>query len=144
MSVLWILVADRSRARILLRTLTGDRLEEVASFEHPESTQKYRDVVTDQPGRFQGGGDAHQSGDPQTDFKHETAARFAQEIVGFLEKARQQSKFEELALIAAPAFLGVLRGKLTDSLSRQVTFEVSKDYTHMKADDVFAHLSEHL
>lgn len=145
MAVLWIVVADRRRARVFLRTLTGDRLDEVATFEHPESGQKHHDVVTDRPGRFEGGrADAHQSGDPQTDFKHETAARFAQEIVEFLDKSRQQSKFEELALVAAPAFLGALRGKLSSSLSQMVTLEIDKDYTHAKADEVLAHLPDPL
>ncbi len=35
MAVLWIVVADRRRARVFLRTLTADRLDEVATFEHP-------------------------------------------------------------------------------------------------------------
>lgn len=138
----WILVADRSRARVFSQRLPGEPLEEVKDFVHPESSLKKHDVVTDRQGRFSERGGARQAGDPETDFKHETAEKFAGELVDFLEHGRQTNQFGQLTLIAAPLFLGVLRQKLTSPLSQLTTLEIDKDYTHLKPAEILKRLPE--
>ena len=133
----WILVADRSRARIFEPNAPQfDRLNEVADFEHPESRLRRHDVVSDQQGRFAETAGGQHAGQPETDYKHETAAAFAAEIVKYLEEGRQTNRFSELTVIAAPLFLGVLRNKFPAPLSHIVKREIDKDYTTMKPADI--------
>lgn len=133
----WILVADRARARILARHDTGqDDLEEVTELDHQQSHQRKSDVVTDQQGRFQERGTGQHAGEPETDFKHETAQRFAGEIVEILEKGRLENRFEQLILVSPPLFLGVLRDKLPSPLARMVSHEIDKDLTQLKTSEL--------
>ncbi|QDV18738.1 hypothetical protein Pan153_33990 [Gimesia panareensis] len=164
----WILVADRAQARIFVPEEAGaeplrqyvdfvgragylepdveepQHLTEESDFIHPESHLSRGDVESDRPGQFESTGSAQHSGAPKQDFKHETAEHFAKELVDYLEKARQEKKFEQLALVAAPLFLGVLRKELTPSLSQMVTFELDKDYTKLKPEEIREHLPEEL
>ncbi|QDV20562.1 hypothetical protein Pan153_52380 [Gimesia panareensis] len=166
----WILVADRGQARIFVPEAAGaeplrlhvdfvgragyvepdveepERLTEQSDFTHPESHLSRGDVESDRPGQFEssGSGAAQHSGEPKQDFKHETAEHFAKELVDYLEKARQEHQFDQLALVAAPLFLGVLRKELTPSLSQMVTFELDKDYTKLKPAEIRSHLPAEL
>lgn len=166
----WILVADRGQARIFVPEEAGaeplrqhvdfvgragylepdveepQHLTEKSDFTHPESHLSREDLEADRPGQFEStkSGSAQHSGAPKQDFKHETAEHFAKELVDYLEKARQEKKFDKLALVAAPLFLGVLRKELTPSLSQMVTFELDKDYTKLKPEEIREHLPETL
>ncbi|QDT91564.1 host attachment protein [Gimesia algae] len=164
----WILVADRAQARILVPEEAGAEslrqhvdfsgragylapdveepktLTEQGDFIHPESHLSRQAVETDRPGRFDTTRSAQHSGDPEQDFKHQTAEHFAKELVGYLEKARQENQLDQLVLVAAPLFLGTLRKTLTSSLSQMVTLELDKDYTKLKPDEIRKHLPEEL
>lgn len=164
----WILVADRAQARIFVPEATGaeplrqhvdfvgragylepdveepGRLTEQSDFTHPESHLSRGDVESDRPGQFESTGSAQHTGEPGQDYKHQTAEHFAKELVDYLEKARQENQFDQLALVAAPLFLGELRKALTPSLSQMVTLELDKDYTKLKPDEIRKHLPETL
>lgn len=164
----WILVADRARARILVPEEAGaeslrqhvdfvgragylepdveeqESLQEQSDFTHPESQLSRQDVESDRPGQFEGTGSAQHAGEPGQDFKHQTAEHFAKELVDYLEKARQENQFDQLALVAAPLFLGTLRKELTPSLSQMVTLELDKDYTKLKPEEIREHLPKEL
>jgi protein required for attachment to host cells len=143
MATTWILVADRAQARILVSEEAGALIGQ-AAFTHSESHLSPQDVETDRPGRFDKTGTAPHSGDSERDFKHQTAESFAKELVDCLEKARQENQFDQLVLVAAPLFLGVLRKTLTPSLSQMVTLELDKDYTKLKSEEIRKHLPEEL
>ena len=145
MATTWILVADRSRARILVAEAESAPLQELEDFAHPEGHLREHEVVTDQQGQFAETGVAgSQTGDPEVDFKHQTAERFAHEIVQRLEKARLEGRFEKLVVIAAPLFLGVLRGQFPSPLRQLVSLELDKDYTQLGVDEIRSHLPETL
>ncbi len=168
MATTWILVADRAHARIFVpeeaeaKSLRQhvefvgragylapdveelEPLKEQADFIHPESQLSQQDVETDRPGRFKAKGSALHSGNAEKDFKHQTAEHFARELVDYLEKGRQENQFDRLILVAAPLFLGVLRGMLTAPLRKLVTLERDKDYTKLKPEEIRKHLPEQL
>lgn len=138
---IWAVVADRARARILAAPLPGGgEWEEVDCLVHGEGELRPGEVNTDRPGSFAGAGGAHHSGDQATDFRHRTAEVFASEIVDRLEQAHSTQRFGKLALVATPVFLGVLRKKLPAKLAGLVTFELHKDYTQTRADELQSHL----
>ena len=141
--IAWIVVADRGRARIFAADSPANAtLDEIAEFECSQGHARQRDMVTDRQGYFRGRDGSLESGQQQTDFKHQTAEQFALQIVEFLEKGRQQQKFGTLIVIAAPLFLGVLREKLTAPLAHMVTLEMDKDYTQLRSAEIRKHLPE--
>lgn len=145
MTTTWILVADRSRARILAASENNSRkLEEIADFVYPESGLKYQQVVTDRQGHFEAKGVGLHAGEPETDFKHQTANRFAVQLCEHLEKARLENRFARLHVVAAPLFLGVLREKFPTPLTQLITREIAKDYTLLKPDEIQRLLADQL
>lgn len=143
--VLWTVVADRSRARVLSAPWPqGDSWEEVAELQHTDGALAPHETYTDGPGTFADVAGGHHAGQEQTDFRHQTAERFAGEVVDVLEKGRANNEFGKLALVAPPLFLGVLRKKLPSPLSAMVIFELDKDYTQAKLDEVGGHLQAEL
>lgn len=168
MSTTWILVADRARARILTPTdeepkplseiidfvgragyagpekYQSETMNEVDEFVHPEGQMKRQELQSDNEGTFREVGVPRQSGDEQTDLEHKTAEQFAGEIVNHLEKARQQGQFDRLGVVAAPLFLGVLRQKMPSPLKKMVAFEIDKDYSKLKTDQIRERLPNEL
>jgi len=68
---------------------------------------------------------------------HEHAAeRFATKMGDYLETGRQQSKFDQLVLVAEPHFLGMLKSAMNPATVRMVTDCVHKDLGKLPADQV--------
>jgi len=138
----WLLVADSGRARIFSRSDEAPAdLTLVLSLECPDSKLPPHEQVSDRQGYFRGRAGSLDAGDPQTDFKHRQAQRFAREIVSELESGRQRGAFCHLILVAAPMFLGEIRSQLTDSLMGIVEQSVDKDYTALSCEEIAARLS---
>lgn len=96
-----------------------------------------RDLKSDRPGRFsnhaplaggrRGATAHHGTGGERSPRKHE-AALFAGRIARQLELSQRNDEFDRLVVMAAPAFLGLLRKALPDSV--HVAAEVGKDLLH--------------
>jgi len=140
----WIVVADRSRARILcVGPESSGRLELIDQFEHPKGALRMQDTVTDSQGYFGGRPGSLSAGEPTTDFRHQTAQQFAGQLADYLDQERNKQNFASLILVAPPLFLGVLREKLTSQLEKLVVAEFDRDYTALPDDEV-AHLTARL
>jgi protein required for attachment to host cells len=127
-NVSWILVADRTRAR-LLHVLPHEQepFPTVACFTHAAGRLRPRERDSDEPSRV-----VHPAGhasalEPHEDREHVEAVRFAAELVDYLERSRQDGRFDRLIIIAPPKFLGVLRNAWTPSLQRMVEREETHD-----------------
>lgn len=55
------------------------------------------------------------------------AGGFDGELAVYLEEARVQGRYDELVLVAAPAFLAALRGQLSDVARGALVGEIGKD-----------------
>ncbi len=140
----WVVVADRAIARIF-EQLDGpcSELRSVTTLRHPESRERMSDEVTDGPGSFAGGNIAgHESGEPQTDYRHRTAEVFAREVAEYLEAARQRREFGQLTIVAPPLFLGTLREAMSAPLARFIRHELHKDYTHLDGEQIRRHVKK--
>jgi len=136
----WLLVANRSRARLFEVPQKGDDPVEIADFAHVEGRLHARDLATDGSGRFFGKGErdqGHSAGTEDDKPAHE-ANKFAEQLRDYLEKARTRNAFGALWIMAAPAFLGVLRNKLTHGVEAEVEFDVDKDLTTASRQDILA------
>jgi protein required for attachment to host cells len=125
----WILAANRSKARIFEMQKLHAPLVEIADFVDPEGRANDRDINSDAYGRFYGKGERVQGHSTTTDIspgQHE-AERFAERLRDYLDRAHGEQRFDKLWIVAAPAFLGVLRSKLGKSLHDAIELEVNKD-----------------
>jgi protein required for attachment to host cells len=140
----WMLVANRSRARLFEVNPVGETPLEVADFDNPEGRMHGRDLRTDGDGRFYGKGEhtqGHSAGKEPGLPGHEVE-RFAEQLRDYLEHARATQRFGQLWIAAAPAFLGVLRDKLGKSVRSVVEFELDKDITTEAPAEIFRHLRD--
>jgi protein required for attachment to host cells len=142
--VAWIVVADRARARIYECPwpLSNNTLNEVDSLEHPEGKMKASEVLSDNDGLFSELATGPHNGEPQTDFRHRTANDFALIVAERLEKGRVNNRFGHLVVVAPALFLGVLRGKLSDPLTKLVQCQITKDYTQLPARELLPALQQ--
>ena len=129
MANVWILAANRSKARIFEMQKLHAPLVEIADFVDPQGRANDRDINSDAYGRFYGKGERVQGHSTTSDIsptQHE-AERFAERIRDYLDHAHSEQRFDKLWIVAAPAFLGVLRGKLGTPLHEAIELEVNKD-----------------
>lgn len=134
----WYLVADAARARVLEPT-PGSGTQVLHDLEHPASRLKGSDLMADDRGRSRPRNRSAARGgamDYRTPPREVEAQRFAREVAELLRLARTRNEYDELILVAAPAFLGELRGVFDDTVSRSVRAAIAKDYTQQRPDDV--------
>lgn len=108
-----------------------------------------RDFKSDRPGRMsdhaaipghrRGASAHHGTGGERRPRKHE-AELFARAVAQQLEQGHQNGEFQHLVLMAAPAFLGLLRKAMASSVRACVTAEVNKDLVHEPAAALQAHV----
>ena len=127
----WIVVAESSYARIFRCDQPGAALEEETALVHPESRLHAQDLHSDLPGRaFDSGGEGRHAMSPDTDPKRHEAEVFARELIAHIESARTSGRFEQLILAASPAFLGLLRERMSSALRQRVIHTLSKNLVH--------------
>ncbi|WP_243039247.1 host attachment protein [Dyella sedimenti] len=141
----WIVVANRAVARLFQASQPTGPLEELEAFIHPEGRLQEGDLVTDRPGRtFDSVGAGRHAEDPDTAATVSEANHFAIELSRFLQKAGAERKFDALVLVAAPAFLGILRERLDVSTRERVILEVDKNLVQHGPAEIRGHLPERL
>ena len=144
MKLTWILVADSARARIFTADTPSSPLEEIEGFSHAEGRLHDRDLTTDLPGRIKSAGGGGHAFEQATDPKQHEADNFALSVAQYLEDAHNVHRFEQLLIVAAPAFLGLLRNHLQVPIKKLVCFELDKDITTLSAAHVRQYLPEYL
>jgi protein required for attachment to host cells len=141
MTYTWVVVADSTRARIFSAESSSASLSEVETLTHPEGRMHDRDITSDLPGRsFDSMGHARHVMEPPTDPKQELAIEFARAIARHLDSARVKKDFEQLVIVAAPTFLGLLREQLTNTCRKLVALELNKNLVQQTPDEIRSHL----
>jgi protein required for attachment to host cells len=107
------------------------------TLEHPAGRAKARDLVTDgQTTAFASVGGARHGIGADTAPKEHEQLNFARELARRLEDGRTGNRFDQLVLVAPPAFLGLLRDQLSPPLAKCVTQSVAKDLTQAKLEEI--------
>ena len=140
---IWVLVADAGRARLFKAVKRNGPLEELRDWVHPASRQHERDLVSDDDGSQRGPAGRH-GVDSEPVHKLEEEERFAQELMGELEKAAKSGEFSRLYLVAAPKFLGMLRKHAPADLLDKVPEQIAKDLSAQDAAAIRKALPEYL
>lgn len=140
----WIVVADSARARIFSRDGRWQTMNELHGLAHPESRLHHGDLKTGGRGEQQEtAGRASHASDYETTPSETEANRFAREIATALHKGRSNQDFEKLVLVAAPAFLGRLRGKLDHATAGCVVQELDKNWARHDTRKIQGLLERH-
>lgn len=108
----WILIANATRARVLLQAAAG-RVSELESFEHPASRSKISVLADDRSGSEHSdrsfGSATYQ---PRVDAKQKEHLRFARELAQYLEQQANAGRYARIELFASSPFLGELKAEL--------------------------------
>jgi protein required for attachment to host cells len=146
MATTWIIAADESRARVLQVTGQQERLEQIDDLQNPAGRAQDRELQTDAEPRFNGHGGVGKAGSgrtggPASDREAQGAVEhsvrtFAKEVGRYLDKARQERRYDELVLVAPPKFLGALRKELGKEVEKLVTEELPKDLAWFNAPEL--------
>lgn len=141
----WVLVADSSRARIFTASKSTSPIVEFRDLVHSEGRQHEREITSDLPGHNSGASisNRHAMGS-ETDPLQQEAINFSREINQNLDQARLSKVYDRLIVVAAPAFLGLLREHMSPATSKLVAYELNKDLTKMNATEIRKHLPERL
>ena len=132
-----VIVANNARARIFASHDVLKHLAEQEDFVHAEARQSNQDLVTDAAGKSR---DPHGSFDPATSPTEHEAANFALLLTRRLKEMHNEQHFDQLILIAPPAFLGLLRKNLHKSLDKLVERTIHKDLTTAGIDDIIDYI----
>ena len=142
MEMIWVLVADKSKAKLFKMKGRGGELKLDQEWEHPASRQREQDLTSDLPGRaFDSEGNGRHAMSQEVDPKDHEAELFAHELITEMEKGATSGRFSRFYLIASPQFLGLLRKKMGASLRDLVVDEVAKNLTAMDASEIREYLS---
>lgn len=125
----WIVVVNRVEAKVFETDGKGHKgdVKFIEKLENPRGRLKSQDINADKPGFSPGvaghGGTKEKAQSP-TD---RVSQMFAKRVSEYLEEARHANSFDEVVLIAAPQFLGRLRGMFSGPLKDAVSMEIPKD-----------------
>lgn len=137
----WILVADEAHARLFESERANGELLEVADFVHPEAHHADRGHRDRLPRSQQSVGSARHGIEPRTSSEAKIRHEFAAELSDFLNEARVANRYDNLVLMAAPAFLGSVRSELDPQVARMVTHALDKQITDASMERIREELS---
>lgn len=138
MQATWIVVADGSRARIFERRERNQPLREIEDFLNEAGRADNEELRTDGGGRFFGKNGRAQgdTSEPPVSPKEREVENFSRTIADYLERGRNEHRYEQIYLIAAPKFLGHLRGNMKPPLEKMVEAELPKNISTARLDQI--------
>lgn len=137
MATTWIVAADSSRARVLQVADQEKKLIEIEDLLNPEGRLHDRDIASDALGRWSGpdrpGGNSMQG---EVGPAEHAAEMFAKRIGNYLDKARNDHRYDHLCIMAPPKFLGALRKALSKEVQKLVADEIPKDLSWLSVPEL--------
>lgn len=136
-----VVVADSSKARMLLADNGRSSLVDHKDFVHPESRLREQDLVSDG-----GGSESDSGGYGKHSMGHEHAAHlkqaeiFANELCEEIEKLRRSIDLRRIYLVASPKFLGLLRTGMSKQCAELLAGELNKDLVTHSIEDIRSRL----
>jgi protein required for attachment to host cells len=140
-----VIVANSSKAKIMLAEDARSPLVEKEDFVHPESRLREQDLVSGGSGSAgdSGGFGNHSMGHEQA-AKHRQGEVFAREMGDEIEKLRRKADLRKIYLVAPPKFLGLLRVSISKQCRDLLGGEVNKDLVTRSSEDIRSHLPKNL
>jgi protein required for attachment to host cells len=138
-----VVVADESKAVLYTRDTLRGPLQEQRTFGNEAARLKNDELLADRGGRaFDSHGHGrHTMTSEKSDPKHHLAESFAREIADDIAARQHKGVLRGYALVAAPRFLGMLRGQLASRVNDAPYATVDKNVVG-QSGDVIARLLE--
>lgn len=133
----WIVVVNRVEAKVFEYANKKDsEVEFVTKLENPRGRLKAQEINADKPGIFSSLlSHGTRLVKPQSPTER-IAQEFAKKVSHFLEESRQNHNFDDLVLIADPAFLGKMRSHFSRDLRQVISREIPKDLGTVTRDEL--------
>ncbi len=133
----WILLADGSRARLLVNAGPKKGYESVLGADLVGENLANSEINSDRPGRsFDRVGMGRHAMEPPSDPHREEKRKLAHRVADLLEAERQKGSFDHLIIIAAPQMLGDLRQSLPDTVKSMIVEEIAKDLSKLSLHEL--------
>jgi protein required for attachment to host cells len=133
----WVLVAHRGGARLVLQE-DEEKTRIIETVDNPEGhAHAPEDSV---PGHE--GGRSSRDSEKRDATRDHASEPFARLLAEKLQKGRIEGHYDELVLIAAPRFLGVIRGALDNATAQMVRGTLDKDYAGLKDRELVERLDK--
>lgn len=148
MNTLWIVTANAGQAHFFYQEKPSAPVQKIDEMINDKASSLTSETESDRIGQHAASKSKHNVGAPrqpsgyqpnQTPSEHH-AELFARHICRTLLHGYQDGRFQQLALVASPEFLGILRSLLDARLMAVVSMEINKDYTHCTASELQDHL----
>ncbi|MDX2309568.1 MAG: host attachment family protein [Hyphomicrobium sp.] len=135
---MWVVVADGARALVLENR--GSALEPRLALvrEYDQRVPRSHELGRDRPGRAFESVGTRRSGVEAPDLHERQEAQFLEGLAQDLAADAASEAFEQLAVVAPPVALGVLRGAFDKPLSSRVAAWIDKDLTKHRIEDIAA------
>jgi protein required for attachment to host cells len=144
MSKHWVIVADKSKARIFtVEDPRGALMDEVV-LEHPQAREREQTLTSDRPGRsFDSKGQGRHAMGTSVEPDQQETIRFAKQIADHVQAAHNEGRCDRLLLVAGLPLLGLLREPLNTLTGLRVS-EIEKNLGQYDAREIRKHLPERL
>jgi protein required for attachment to host cells len=131
--MVWVLVADGARARILGGERPGFGFAPVFAHDFAAPARAHTSqAMSDRQGRaFDSAGAGRHAMESRTDWHEHAKSVFARDMAEEVERAALKNRFDDLILVAPPRMLGELRGHLGQAARMRLACEVPKEMTHL-------------
>lgn len=137
MADIWIIAADRARARLFSLSKGAPRLIEIADFVNPEARTPGHELEHAPPPRVHDRiGEGRHAIQARTSPREKATLQFAAMLVTHLKHAHDEQRYRDLVLIAPPRFLGALNAALGARLGDTVLLRVSKNLTRSPGNKI--------
>jgi protein required for attachment to host cells len=138
----WILIADASGARVFSTDSAEGLLHLERELDNPQGRARTQELVTDEPGRLRKGGipGVRSAMDPRTTAHQAAGETFASQLAAMLDKEAQRGRFDALAVVAPPHFLGLLRSRLSKKSEQLLRATLDRDLVHVRPEEIRPHL----
>lgn len=143
-AITYILVADGSRARVLVNSGPGRGLLQLPDSDFRHEIPPERELHRDKPSRVQQSASPARHAAERPSLHERAKALFARWLVAFLDKSFSAKHFNRLIIVAPPEMLANLRASIKGPLSAAVVAELAKDLTSLPNNDVYDHLQKSL
>jgi protein required for attachment to host cells len=140
----FILIADGSRARLVVSEGRGKPLADVPDAEFEQESRPTRELGRDRPGRVQESATSARHAVEQPDLHQREEERFAIRLAEMLDQRLAQSDYEKLVLVAAPEMLGSLRAALSEKVRAILSGEIAKNLTKIPNPEIRNHFPDDL
>ncbi len=142
----WIVIMDRTGARLFERRAHSPSLTLLKEWEHPGGNFREGELTSDRPGIGRMNSREYRSNvlTPSGSAKEQSLKRFCHEIATYLDTERTTENFDELMLVAEPHTLGILRATLPAQVERKIAATVNKDFAGVETRVIAEVMSPYL